>query len=100
MLNVVWDSFPLPLAQVLRGVCILTGPFIVILCIRLVRYSNIGRHRKFIYAGVAFVTAADVWNRIERWSLAPTPPLFLATVGLLLILVGLWSMRDYSRKDI
>lgn len=87
--------FPLWLAHIIRGVCILIGPFCIILSARLAQMKFADSRRKILFAGLSFLMAASIYTEVDRWDAPVTPRLFLNFVGILVSFVGLWKMKRY-----
>lgn len=90
--------FPMWLAHILRGVCILIGPFCIILSERLSRQPNMPPIRKWLFAGLSLLLAASVYTEIDRWNASVTPRLFINVAGIFVSFIGLWKMRALRGK--
>lgn len=87
--------FPMWLAHILRGFCILVGPFCIILSARLARMSFIDNRRKLLFAGLSYLLMASIYTELDQWDASVTPRLFLNVIGVLISFIGLWKMKRY-----
>lgn len=94
--SLVMPWFPLWLAHILRGVCILIAPFCMILCFRLSWMEFVDSRRQILFAGLGFLLVASVYTEIDRWDADVTPRLFINVAGVLISFVGLWKMKTYK----
>lgn len=94
----IFEWFPMWLAHIFRGFCILVGPFCIILSARLSRMHFADARRKFLFAGLSLLLAGIVYIEIDNWNAPVGPVLFFFTSGILISFIGLWKMKTY--KDV
>lgn len=83
--------FPMWLAQILRGFCIIAAPSAILFSLRLARrYRQRGPQCRF--AGLGFLLAASAYTEIARWDDPVTPRLFINLAGIIFSILGLRSI--------
>lgn len=93
-LTFVLPWFPLILAQVLRGACIIVAPLCIVICVQLARHANLPRSQRYRFAGLASLLLAAAYIAIVRWEDQVSPVLFLNVAGSAFSFLGLWSLRS------
>ena len=97
MMPLVIEGFPMWIAHILRGICIIFGPFAIILSGRLSRASQIAKHRRYIFGGVSLLLMSSTYTEIVKWNDVVTPRLFVNFGGTILVVIGLYKMIEYQR---
>lgn len=87
------EWFPLWLAQIMRGACILVGPFCIVLSGLHFHKTTMGRSQRFRFAALSLLLISVVYTQAERWGEVATPRLFIATAGVGFAFAGLWKLR-------
>lgn len=86
--------FPLWLAHILRGACILIGPLCILLSAHMARVPGVQKGQQFRYAGLSFLLMGMVYTEILRWDDVVTPRLFIFVLGAIFSFLGLWVTRE------
>lgn len=97
-INFILPWFPLWLAQIFRGICILIGPVCIILSTKLALRDGLAQPQKFIFAGLTLLFMGSVYTQAERWYAPVTPRLFLETGGTILFAIGLMLLNPLDDK--
>lgn len=84
---------PLWFAQILRGACILVGPFCIILSGLHFHKTTMGRSQRYRFAALSLLLMSVIYTQAERWNDPATPRLFIATLGVAFAFAGLWKLR-------